>query len=183
MKSESEIIEFLEANIKLTRDEVADLLLEFDNQKWAREYMKSASGCALYAGAYLRWLGMTDKELITPYAKQIGRAVSNIVTIGRRHNAWETGKDLLSFPEIGDIIMIGQNGNEHILVVCGVSNDSLVISSDSGQATSNTMARRERMMVTYNNLTYLVDPAKPWNGTIPAGRVISGKLNIKKLPL
>ena len=182
MKSESEIIEFLEKNIHLTRDELVELFFPFDDKKWAKSYLDSgASCCAIYAAAYLRWLGLSDKELVKPYSKQIGMAVSNIVTVGRRHNAWETGGDLLSFPKIGDVVLIGQNGNEHILCVLGSDSQSLLISSDSGQASANTMARRERMMVIWNGLAYLVDPVTPYKNGIPNGRNISGKLNFSKL--
>ena len=185
MKTEQEIIDFLESILPLTREEVTELIFPHDTVAWRTAYIKSnVSTCALVSMAYLRFLGFSAPELDKPYQKQIGMAISNIVTIGRREKAWLTGKDLLSFPEIGDIVLIGTNGNEHVLNVTGVSDgNSLLLSTDGGQSNLSTVAHRERMMITYNGLAYLVDPITPYKNSIPNGRVISGIFRVNKLSI
>lgn len=186
MKTEQEIIDFLENAVGLDiKDEIPELFFPFDNKAWAQLYLKSGvSACAIFASAYLRELGLTDPELMKPYQKQIGMAVSNVVAVGRRHNALVSKSDLLAYPNPGDIVVIGTNGNEHVL--CCVSSEAstgLLISSDSGQASANTMAIRHRMMVLYNGLAYLVDPVTPYKNNTPNGRVISFRLDINKINL
>ncbi len=186
MKTEQEIIDFLENAVTLSiKDEIPELFFPFDDKNWGALYLKGgASACGIFAASFLRFLGLTDPELMKPYQKQIGMAVSNVVTIGRRHNALVSKSDLLAYPNPGDIVVIGTNGNEHVL--CCVKSEAstgLLISSDSGQATANTMALRSRMMIFWNGLAYLVDPTTPYKNNIPNGRVISYRLDIDKINL
>lgn len=183
MKSESDAVEFLNSLLPLDRSEVTDLIFPFDTPAWRKEYMKSnVSTCAITSMAYFRFLGLTDPELVKPYQKQMGMAVANIVTVSRRHKAWLTGSDLLSFPEVGDIVLIGSGPTEHVLNVLGATDGtSLVSSLDGGQGNSSTIAYRERMLVIWNGLAYLVDPITPYKNNIPNGRVIQGRMSFKKL--
>lgn len=183
MKSESEVVEFLNSLLPLDRSQVTEFLFPFDTAAWRKEYMKSnVSTCALTSMAYFRFLGLTDPELVKPYQKQMGMAVANVVTVSRRHKAWLTGSDLLSFPEIGDIVLIGSGPTEHVLNVLGATDGtSLVSSLDGGQGNPSTIAHRERMMVFWNGLAYLVDPTTPYKNGVPAGRPIMGRMSFKKL--
>ena len=183
MKSESDAVEFLNSLLPLDRSEVTDFIFPFDTPAWRKEYMKSnVSTCAITSMAYFRFLGLTDPELVKPYQKQMGMAVANIVTVSRRHKAWLTGSDLLSFPEVGDIVLIGSGGSEHVTNIVSIDAATGILGGvDGGQSNSSTIAFRERIMVTWNGLGYLVDPTTPYKNNVPNGRVISGRFSFKKL--
>lgn len=127
--------DFLLSLEKKSRAEITEILFPNDSSYWKTSYMKSnVSTCALVAMAYLRELGFTDDELVKPYQKQIGMAVSNVVAVSKRHNGWiSRGENLSVFPNVGDIILLGYGQSEHVLTVVGSNpNTGAVISIDGG---------------------------------------------------
>lgn len=97
--------------------------------KAMQDSMVRMSTCALVVRGLLRCYGLDDAELWQPY--RIGHAVSDVVAIAKRHNAWR-GPD--SVFGVGDVVLVGSSSNpvkwgggEHMFVVTGI---------DHGEATS-----------------------------------------------
>ena len=177
-KSTEEIIDFLETAKNSYGDDIAKILFPHDDIKWSRLAAKQMSTCALLSQSLLRFLGVSEPELNVPYQQRVGLAVSDIITVARRLNIWETKDELAKFPVVGDIILIGTHGNEHYLNVTGSTNNSLVISIDAGQASQNKVAERNRMMVLFQNNSYLVDPDVPYQMSgAPNGRRVMGLIH------
>lgn len=178
IKSTSEIQDFLKRNISGDIQETIDLLFPYDDADWSRRYFKGGvSTCALFAAAYYRFLGYTDREINSPYQKRLGAAVSDACLIAKRHKKYISGTALLDVPTIGDVLLIGPN--EHVLIVSDIDSNSLLISGDGGQASTNTLKFRERMMLYFQNKMYLVDPEKPYlsNGS-PNGRYVIANMRV-----
>src|SRR5690606_20517634 len=66
-----------------TRARYVELLFPHDKSPLREAYARSMSSCGLFAMAVLREAGVEHACLTTPYARQIGQAVANVVRIGR----------------------------------------------------------------------------------------------------
>lgn len=106
------------------RQSYLDLIAPFDSPSAQKAYGK-LSGCALSVLGMLRCWGLDDPELWQPY--RIGRAVADVVTIARRHGAWEHGS---VEPGLGDIVLV--ESPEHVLVHLEAK-DGIATSCDGGQ--------------------------------------------------
>lgn len=97
------------------------LLFPHDEPTQARRMTISMSSCALFALAIWRELGVPHPILRQPYAKRIGRAVSDVVTIASAYGAWtrfpSPGGPLGDVRE-GDVVLMGPP--EHVIVVTTV---------------------------------------------------------------
>lgn len=178
IKTISEVQDFLTRNMNGSVQDTIDLLFPYDVPEWASRYFKGGvSTCALFAAAYYRFLGYTDREINSPYQRRLGAAVSDVCLIAKRHKKYVSGSALLTPPDIGDVLLIGPN--EHVLIVHSFDKDSSLVSVDGGQVSTNTIRQRERMMIYFQNKMYLVDPAKPYlPNNLPNGRYVIANMRV-----
>lgn len=178
-------------------------ILPHDNLQFALSYFYGCtlpngkfmipSTCALVTQAYLRTVwGLHNNDLDSPYQYQIGQAFSDVATIAKKYNAWITDKNsLISVPDIGDSIQIGDGGSGgqyHFLNVIDIdASTGAIVSVDGGQVDGSWIMERQRLLVApskkpFDRGAWLVDPANPYKADdSPNGRIISGKVSAKKL--
>lgn len=76
------------------------------------------SSCGLFARSLWRLAGCAHPILAAPY--RIGRAVSDVIEIARDAGAWHEPDEPVE-PEAGDVVIVGDPGHEHVLVVTSVT--------------------------------------------------------------
>lgn len=130
----------------------AELLFPHDQDAQRRQMAASMSSCGLFGMACLRQAGVSHASLETPYAKQIGKAIANLVAIGRERGCWlAASKAGDREPAPGDMVLVGSTndaaawgGIEHVLVVTERRGD-LVVSVDGGQAGHSIREKTRRL--------------------------------------
>lgn len=93
-------------------DRYARLLFPHDPPVRALAYARTMSSCALWALALWRLLGAEGPELDGPYRP--GRAVADVVALGRRWGAWRAAGEAEPAPLAGDVLLIAPP--EHVAV-------------------------------------------------------------------
>src|SRR5690606_11628297 len=114
--------------------------------------------------------GVEHACLSTPYARQIGQAVANVVRIGRAHEAWSATitaaqSRAVADPLPGDVLIVGHEdpawgGPTHVLVVTAVervtgpggATRTVLTSVDGGQP---HIARRRRVVEVRGGVRWL----------------------------
>lgn len=105
------------------------------------------SSCALFARALWRLAGSAHPILATPY--RVGHAVSDVIEVATDAGAWHEPDEPVQ-PDAGDVVLVGDPGHEHVLVVTSVAprfgeGSADVESIDGGQGPySCAIARRTR---------------------------------------
>lgn len=105
------------------------------------------SSCGLFARAVWRLAGCAHPILARPY--RVGHAVSDVIEIARDAGAWHEPDEPLE-PGPGDVVVVGDPGHEHVLVVASVAprfgeGSADVESIDGGQGLHGCgIARRTR---------------------------------------
>lgn len=130
----------------------AALLFPHDAERSRRAFASSMSSCGLFGMACLREAGVRHESLERPYAGQIGRAVTNLVVIGRERSAWTDARRAGDAePQPGDMVLVGSSvdsagwgGVEHVLVVVA-RRGAEVVSVDGGQAGHSIRERTRRL--------------------------------------
>lgn len=153
-----------------------------------KKQMATMSGCGLIVAAVWRLLGVKHYKLDPPYI--VGTAVSRLVTLARKVNAWVPFKtDQL--PNPGDMVLIGDNGAggvEHVYTVTSVTpaadGQPVVLESiDGGQrdlAKYQLVLAKKRVWRGNKDIVFTAsDPGSAKVG----GRKIYGHVDVTKLPL
>lgn len=130
----------------------ASLLFPHDAERERRAFASSMSSCGLFGMSCLREAGVRHESLERPYARQIGRAVTNLVVIGKERSAWTDARRAGDAePRPGDMVLVGSSvepaawgGGEHVLVVVARRGAELV-SVDGGQAGHSIRERTRRL--------------------------------------
>ncbi len=105
------------------------------------------SSCALFVRSLWRLAGCDHPILAQPY--RTGHAVSDVIEIARDAGAWHEPDEPVQ-PEPGDVVLVGDPGHEHVLVVTSVTprfgeGSADVESIDGGQGPNAcAIARRTR---------------------------------------
>lgn len=162
----------------------ADLLFPHDAERERRAFASSMSSCGLFGMSCLREAGVRHATLERPYARQIGRAVTNLVVIGKERAAWTDARQAgPAEPQPGDMVLVGSSvepaawgGGEHVLVVVA-RRGAEVVSVDGGQA-GHSIRERTRRLERAGAALWLrgVDgaPGRRIQGWLDAGRLDPG---------
>lgn len=123
------------------RQKYAAIEMPHDEVRLAMASLPMMSSCTMTALAWFRAIGVNHNLLDTSYV--IGSATSNLITIARSKSAWREEKSTNAAPSAGDVIVIGQNGNEHGLIVTSYSPlDGILESIDGGQGQNGAAIER-----------------------------------------
>ncbi len=180
-----------------TRARYVELLFPHDISPLREAYARSMSSCGLFAMAVLREAGVEHACLSTPYSRQIGQAVANVVRIGRAHDAWTATitaaqTRAAADPLPGDVLIVGHEdpawgGPTHVLVVTAVERvagpdgtaHTLLTSVDGGQP---HIARRRRLLEVRGGARWLRAIEAPYSLERPSGgRRVQGWLDAGRL--
>lgn len=115
----------------------------------ARADMARMSGCALVIRALWRLAGLDHHLLTGPY--QIGHAVSDVVQVAKDLGAWRKWSPDYT-PALGDVILVGQGGGEHVYTVVYVDPSNRAITSVDGGQRRETGEQCLRMFARYLDL-------------------------------
>lgn len=110
------------------------------------------SGCALVVRGLWRLAGLDHAVLVAPY--RIGHAIVDVVTMAREARAWSVGTARL--PELGDVVLVGTGGREHVYTVVRCSDGEAFESIDGGQLDGSgqqCIKRRRRTWVDGDDVT------------------------------
>lgn len=114
-------------------------VLAHDADPWRRGGADQLSSCALVALAILECLGAASPVLGVPYQPRMGRAVADVVQVGRELGAWvDTTLPGASLPTGPFVALVGNNGSEgleHVFVALdGLDDDGECPVVEGGQA-------------------------------------------------
>lgn len=113
-------------------------ILAHDADPWRRAGADQLSSCALVALAVLECLGASSPVLGLPYQRRMGRAVADVVQVGKEQGAWvDTTLPGALLPDGPFIALVGNNageGAEHIFIgLEGVDGDGECPVVEGGQ--------------------------------------------------
>jgi len=119
--------------------------------------MLSMSDCGLVVAGIWRKAGVVHPSLDPPYIDQT--AISRLTTLAHKYGAWVNFSQG-SFPEPGDMVLIGDNGaggTEHVFTVVEISSDGAhLVSVDGGQRDDDhyeTILKKNRIWKGQSDLT------------------------------
>ncbi len=194
--SPDEILAWHRANVGLSgrskdpakREGNRALLMPFDKPKdalstldhWIDAVTKQIvimSTCALYAMAYLRWLGVVHALLTRPY---LGHNDCTLIVPKASGALWigDRDKRLLELPAVGNILRIGMDGEAAVHFVCIAGYDApsgALIGIAGGGGDGSVVTEKRFLYVVPNGIPYLVDADTPYIGNTPNGRRVSGR--------
>ena len=117
------------------KDKYLDLLANDKDSAAMKADMLKMSSCALTVRGLWRKLGCTHKILLDPY--KIGKAMSDVMTIGKDYKAWYTPKDQYQIG-LGDAVIVGNPGHEHVFTITELLGGLEFVSVDGGQGPGGT---------------------------------------------
>lgn len=140
------------------------------------------SGCGLTVAGIWRKAGVVNSVLSSPYV--IGSAISRLTVLAHHCGAWvnfSKGK----YPDLGDMVLIGDNGAggiEHVYTVVSSDGSGGLESVDGGQRDSGlyqVILRKKHLWKDQRDISYIgSDPGSAALG----GRRIYGWVDCTKLP-
>jgi hypothetical protein len=161
------------------------------------------SSCGLFAMSCLRELGLPHRRLDTPYASQIGRAVANVIEIGRDEEAWidvrtRARLDAAQDPDVGDVVIIGLGadpswgGTEHVFVIVAKRVEraadgrevTVYVSVDGGQTDrprGYQILERQRVLERVNGQLWARGVSQAGADQLTRGRRVMGWLDCSQL--
>jgi hypothetical protein len=144
--------------------------------------VKVASTCALFAMAFMRYMGMEHTKLSRGYLGH-NDCTGIVVDVASKYGAWIPDKspNLCDPPGLCDVIRIGMTGEAAIHFVCVADYDAAtgtwtIVAGGGGDGSLIHTSRV--MLVLPRGIPYLVDADKPYLDeaqTRPNGRRVSGR--------
>ncbi len=117
------------------KEKYIDLLANDKDSAAMKADMLKMSSCALTVRGIWRKLGCPSPILHSPY--KIGKAMSDIIDIGKSYEAWYTPKSDYVIG-LGDAVIVGTPGKEHVYTITELLGNDEFISVDGGQGAGGT---------------------------------------------
>ncbi len=172
--------------VHLDREAEARVMLPRDPLAKALHYLRSGkSTCALTARGYVLLAGGAHRVLDVPYLPRDGKAVSDVVAIGRDGGAWRTPEPG-RLPHPADVVLIGKGlpgggpdpawvrgtrATEHVLLATALAGELL----ESVEGGSPGVERRKRRVVRAGPGGRELWLAHTEHGNSPDGRPLVGR--------